>query len=127
MLAIAQALAAQPRVLLLDEPSAGLAPSVVEAVFDRVAQLRDAGLTILLVEQLAERALAIADHVTVMDNGVIVRDGPPSGFADRGSLEEAYFGLAASEEPAPASDTPDASRRRGPGHPDVPRTREDQS
>ena len=98
MLAIAQALAAKPRVLLLDEPSAGLAPSVVEAVFTRVAELRDEGLTILLVEQLAERALAIADHVTVMDNGQIIRDGLPAEFANRARLEEAYFGVTRESE-----------------------------
>jgi branched-chain amino acid transport system ATP-binding protein len=95
MLSIAQALAGKPRVLLLDEPSAGLAPAVVQAVFARVAELRDEGLTILLVEQLAEQALAIADHVSVMDNGEIVRSGKASDFADRSRLEEAYFGVDA--------------------------------
>jgi branched-chain amino acid transport system ATP-binding protein len=100
MLSIAQALAGKPRVLLLDEPSAGLAPAIVEAVFARVAELRDSGLTILLVEQLAEQALAIADHVSVVDNGEIVRDGLPAEFADRARLEEAYFGVAAVEGPA---------------------------
>jgi branched-chain amino acid transport system ATP-binding protein len=101
MLSIAQALAGKPTVLLLDEPSAGLAPAVVDAVFNRVAELRDSGLTILLVEQLAERALAIADHVTVMDNGEIIRDGLPADFADRRRLEEAYFGVKGESEPRP--------------------------
>lgn len=93
MLAIAQALAAKPRILLLDEPSAGLAPSIVEDVLNHVATLRDAGLTILLVEQLAEQAVAIADHVTVMDNGEIAHAGLPAEFASRARLEEAYFGV----------------------------------
>jgi branched-chain amino acid transport system ATP-binding protein len=95
MLAIAQALAAKPRVLLLDEPSAGLAPAIVEEVLNHVAKLRDDGLTILLVEQLAEQAVAVADHVTVMDNGEIIHDGLPAEFASRASLEEAYFGANA--------------------------------
>ena len=91
MLAIAQALAANPRVLLLDEPSAGLAPTIVSEVFTRVRELRDEGLAILLVEQLASQALAIADHVTVMDNGHAVRSGTPAEFANLRHLREVYF------------------------------------
>jgi branched-chain amino acid transport system ATP-binding protein len=108
MLSIAQALAGKPRVLLLDEPAAGLAPSIVAALFRHVADLRDGGQTILLVEQLAEQALAIADHVTVMDNGEIIREGLPAEFADRTRLEEAYFGVSGTSEPAePALAKPD--------------------
>jgi branched-chain amino acid transport system ATP-binding protein len=105
MLSIAQALAGTPRVLLLDEPAAGLAPSVVEALFRHVAELRDGGQTILLVEQLAEQALAIADHVTVMDNGEIIRHGLPAEFADRTRLEEAYFGASGKSEPSETAQT----------------------
>jgi ABC-type multidrug transport system ATPase subunit len=72
----------------------------VEALFRHVADLRDGGQTILLVEQLAEQALAIADHVTVMDNGEIIRAGLPAEFADRTRLEEAYFGVSGTSEPA---------------------------
>ena len=106
MLSIAQALAGKPRVLLLDEPAAGLAPAIVAALFRHVADLRDGGQTILLVEQLAEQALAIADHVTVMDNGEIIRAGLPAEFADRTRLEEAYFGVSGTPEPAPAEPAP---------------------
>jgi branched-chain amino acid transport system ATP-binding protein len=108
MLSIAQALAGKPRILLLDEPAAGLAPSIVEELFRRIAELRDGGQTILLVEQLAEQALAIADHVTVMDNGEIIREGLPAEFADRTRLEEAYFGVTGKAERGdPALAAPD--------------------
>ena len=80
MLAIAQALASRPRLLLLDEPSSGLAPAIVKDVFGRIRELSGQGMTIVLVEQLAEQALAIADHVTVMDNGRVVAEGPPEQF-----------------------------------------------
>jgi branched-chain amino acid transport system permease protein len=96
MLAIGQALAAQPRVLLLDEPSAGLAPSIVEEVFGRLRDLCvQRPLAIVVTEQLAEQALAIADHVSVMDDGQIVASGKPARFADLAQLQEAYFGAAA--------------------------------
>jgi ABC-type branched-subunit amino acid transport system ATPase component len=92
MLAIAQALASRPRLLLLDEPSAGLAPAIVRDVFDRIKEFCDQGMTILLVEQLAEQALLIADHVTVLDNGKVVASGPPEQFHDQRGLQAAYFG-----------------------------------
>jgi branched-chain amino acid transport system ATP-binding protein len=92
MLAIAQALAGQPDVLLLDEPSAGLAPSIAATFFQEVRRMRDRGITVLLVEQLAELALGIADHVTVIDHGRVVDSGRPENFADRSELHEAYFG-----------------------------------
>jgi branched-chain amino acid transport system ATP-binding protein len=78
MLAIAQALLAQPKVLLLDEPSAGLAPVVTAEVFEVVGQLRDEGLAIVLVEQLIEDAIELADHVIVVDVGRVIASGPPS-------------------------------------------------
>jgi branched-chain amino acid transport system ATP-binding protein len=94
MLAIAQAIAAAPKVLLLDEPSAGLAPAIVTEVFEHIAALRELGMTILLVEQLAEQALAIGDHVTVIDEGRIRDSGLPEEFGDASRLQEAYFGAA---------------------------------
>jgi branched-chain amino acid transport system ATP-binding protein len=95
MLAIAQALAARPRVLMLDEPSAGLSPAVVADVLERVAALRDGGMTVLLVEQLADQALPIADHVSVINDGRIVASGLPQQFADSAALHQAYFGTRA--------------------------------
>jgi branched-chain amino acid transport system permease protein len=100
MLAIAQALAARPRVLLLDEPSAGLAPAIIDDLFARIRKLADEGLAVLLVEQLAERAVTIADHVTVLDGGRIVSSGPPSEYHDREGLQRVY--LSAGWEPPEA-------------------------
>lgn len=94
MLAIAQALISRPRVLLLDEPSAGLAPAIVSEVFERLRELTATSeISILLAEQLAESAVKIADHVTVMDGGQVVADGPPQDFMDVGHLQAAYFGV----------------------------------
>jgi branched-chain amino acid transport system ATP-binding protein len=93
MVALAQALASNPRVLLLDEPSAGLAPLVVDELFARIRQLSDNGLTVVLVEQLADRALDIADHVTFLDKGLVSVQGAPATFRDGTALQEAYFGL----------------------------------
>jgi branched-chain amino acid transport system permease protein len=93
MLAIAQALAARPKILLLDEPSAGLAPTIVDELFSRLRGFADDGLAILLVEQLADRAIAIADHVTLMDGGRVVAQGDPEEFAEAEKLQGAYFGL----------------------------------
>jgi branched-chain amino acid transport system ATP-binding protein len=92
MLAIGQALVADPKVLLLDEPSAGLAPAAVDAVIQIVAGLRDQGKCVVLVEQIVDRVLPIADHVTVMNAGRMSMDGAPSEFRNDDVLREAYFG-----------------------------------
>jgi branched-chain amino acid transport system ATP-binding protein len=92
MLAIAQALMAEPRVLLLDEPSGGLAPIVVRQVLSIVDELKADGLGILLVEQAAEDAVRIADHVTVLDVGRVVIDKPADQITDVAEIQHAYLG-----------------------------------
>ncbi len=91
-LAIARALVAGPDVLLLDEPSLGLAPAVVDTLFDALGEIRNRGVTILLVEQRAERTVAFADRTHVMRNGELVLTLTPADAGDRERMTEAYFG-----------------------------------
>ncbi|WP_421693734.1 ABC transporter ATP-binding protein [Aestuariivirga sp.] len=91
MLAIARSLMAGPRLLLLDEPSLGLAPLIVDKVFDLIAGLKQKGLTILLVEQNAERALEIADHGYVLQTGQIVLEGTGPELARSDLVKQAYL------------------------------------
>jgi ABC-type branched-subunit amino acid transport system ATPase component/ABC-type branched-subunit amino acid transport system permease subunit len=92
MLAISRALMARPRLLLLDEPSLGLAPRLVREVFEALATLRDEGLTLLIVEQLAEAALAIADRAYVLEQGRIVLQGPAADLLRNETVARAYLG-----------------------------------
>jgi branched-chain amino acid transport system ATP-binding protein len=92
MLAVAQALMAGPQVLLLDEPSAGLAPAISKDLFAMVSDLRSEGLAIVLVEQTVEQALAIADSVVVMESGRIAAAGPIADFDDAAVVREVYMG-----------------------------------
>ena len=92
MLALARGLMARPRLLLLDEPSLGLAPQLVEQVFDELAALRDAGRTLLLVDQNAELSLAIADRGYVLERGRVAAEGPAAHLRADGALVEAYLG-----------------------------------
>jgi branched-chain amino acid transport system ATP-binding protein len=87
-------LASRPKVLLLDEPSAGLAPSIVDDIFSQIRSLSDAGMTVLLVEQVAEQALRIGDHVSIINDGQVVASGAPDDFSHREELYAAYFGSA---------------------------------
>ncbi len=94
MLAVAQGLVRRPRLLLLDEPSAGLSPVLVDRVLTVLARLRDAGTAVLLVEQLVEKSLAVADRVYALAQGRVVLEAPARvpGLAAR--LERAYLGAA---------------------------------
>jgi branched-chain amino acid transport system ATP-binding protein len=92
MLAIAQALMSEPSVLLLDEPSAGLAPLLVHRTFQVMADLRAQGLTILLVEQIVRQSLAVADTASILVSGRIVLAGDAQDMGARDDLQELYFG-----------------------------------
>ena len=92
MLAIGRALMAQPRLLLLDEPSMGLAPFLVRLILDILVRLKEGGMTILLVEQNARSALQIADRGYVMENGRIVLDGPAAELLADREVKRAYLG-----------------------------------
>lgn len=95
MLAIGRALLARPRMLLLDEPSLGLAPQVVDKIFDVIARLKSTGVTILLIEQNAAMALDVADAAHVMENGRIVLSGTGAELASNDRVRQSYLGLAA--------------------------------
>ncbi len=94
MLAIGRALMARPRLLLLDEPSLGLAPIMVRRIFDVVQRLKDDGVTILLVEQNARQALAIADRACVIETGTITLEGTAAELAANPEVERAYLGTS---------------------------------
>ena len=92
MLAIGRALMSRPRLLLLDEPSLGLAPLMVERIFETIAELKRQGLTILLVEQNVHHALDIADRAYVMETGRITLDGPAEVLRRDPQVERSYLG-----------------------------------
>jgi branched-chain amino acid transport system ATP-binding protein len=92
MLAIARALMARPRLLLLDEPSLGLAPLIVKEIFAVIRTLRDQGVTVLLVEQMANQALKIADRAYVLKTGEITASRPARELLDDPAVREAYLG-----------------------------------
>ena len=94
MLAIARGLMARPRVLMLDEPSLGLAPKLVEGLYDLLADLRDEGVTILLVDQTAAMALSVADRAYVLQSGSVAHSGPARELNADAALAQAYLGTA---------------------------------
>jgi branched-chain amino acid transport system ATP-binding protein len=93
-LAIARALLMRPKVMLVDEPALGLAPMMIDKVYEVLQQLRAQGMTMLIVEQSTERALDIADRIYVMRNGRIVLSGASAALRDGAAVEHAYFGFA---------------------------------
>ena len=103
MLALARGLMNRPDLLLLDEPTLGLAPIAVKEVFDLILQLRDQGLTILVVEQNVRQVLEISDYAYVVESGRIVMEGKGGELLNNSSLVESYLGVA--NEPAIARST----------------------
>jgi branched-chain amino acid transport system ATP-binding protein len=101
MLAVGRALMSRPRLLMLDEPSLGLAPLVVREIFRTIVGLRQTGVTILLVEQNARAALEAADHGYVLEMGEIALQGPARQLAGDPRVIDTYLGAQARPEPAP--------------------------
>ena len=93
MLALGRALMSKPRLLLLDEPSLGLAPLVVEEIFRVIRRLKDGGMTVLMVEQNARAALSLADRAYVLETGVVTIEGPGRALLDNGEVQRAYLGM----------------------------------
>ena len=91
MLAVARALMSEPKLLILDEPSLGLAPQMVDQIFTIIEELRDEDISILLVEQNATLALEVADHAVVLANGSVAAAGRPSDLIGDPALQSAYL------------------------------------
>ena len=100
MLALGRALMARPRLLMLDEPSLGLAPLIVREIFRIIAELRRRGVSILLVEQNARAALQVADYAYVLETGAIAMHGPASDLKHDPRVIQAYLGLAGKHQDA---------------------------
>jgi branched-chain amino acid transport system ATP-binding protein len=93
MLAVARGLMSRPKLLMLDEPTLGLAPIIAEGIFDMITRLRDSGLTFLVVEQDVARTLQVADHAYVLENGACVLDGAAQIIVDNPKVKESYLGM----------------------------------
>jgi branched-chain amino acid transport system ATP-binding protein len=100
MLAMGRALMARPKLLMMDEPSLGLAPLIIKEIFRLIASLRERNVAILLVEQNARAALRIADHGYVMETGTFVLQGPTAELIRNDRVIETYLGISGAE-PAP--------------------------
>jgi branched-chain amino acid transport system ATP-binding protein len=96
MLAIGRSLMANPSLLMLDEPSLGLAPLFVDRIFELMGRLREEGTTLLLVEQNVDRALRIADRAYVLQSGAVEAEGPADELRRSADIERAYLGIGAS-------------------------------
>ena len=111
MLAIGRAMMSEPKYLLLDEPSLGLAPKIVEQIRDLVVSINKAGTGVLLIEQNAAMALSIADHGYVMENGLTVMDAPAATLRSDADIQEFYLG-GSGEETASLRDVKHYKRRK---------------
>ena len=94
MLAIARALMTNPEILILDEPSLGLAPIIVSEVFQLLKKVRDSGITVLLVEQMANSALKVSDHAYVLETGNVILHGTGTEMLTDEAVVKAYLGGA---------------------------------
>jgi branched-chain amino acid transport system ATP-binding protein len=94
MLAVGRALMSRPRLLLLDEPSMGLAPMLIQQIFTIITEIAQQGTTILVVEQNAQQALSRANRAYVMETGRIVKEGPGPALLNDPAVKEAYLGVA---------------------------------
>jgi branched-chain amino acid transport system ATP-binding protein len=108
MVAVARAMMSAPRLLMLDEPSLGLAPKMVDELLAMVRRIADQGVTVLMVEQNVKKALAVADRGYVLERGVLVASGPAKLLARSNVVREAYLGADAADKTTAA----DAVHRR---------------
>jgi branched-chain amino acid transport system ATP-binding protein len=119
MLALGRALMSEPRLLMLDEPSLGLAPTVVEQLYDTLKELHRQGLTLLLAEQSIPLALGIADYAYVLQTGRIALEGPAAELERNEQVQEIYLGISprhsGAEPTGPASGRPDDKLGEEPG------------
>ena len=92
MLAVARGLMSEPKIILLDEPSMGLAPLIVNQIYSLIAQIRDSGITVLLIEQNAKKALSLCDYAYVLENGVIKLKGEGRELLASDEVRKAYLG-----------------------------------
>lgn len=112
MVAIGRALMAKPSLLMLDEPSLGLAPKIVEAIFQAIVRLRSSDMSVLLVEQNAHLALGVSDYGYVMERGRIVFDGTPESLLKSPEIQEFYLGMNAAKERKSLRDVKHYKRRK---------------
>ena len=93
MVSIGRALMTKPKIVVLDEPSLGIAPKLTAEIFEKLVELRKEGLSMLIVEQNAAQALAVADYAYVLQEGRVINEGPPAQLMDSEELRKAYFSI----------------------------------